>query len=642
LIMCGIIGLLKKEDPILRTDEKRVKNALKKIAYRGPDGEGTWKTNSVLLGHRRLSIIDLSAAGAQPFEIPERGLVVTFNGEIYNYKEIRETLAAKGYSFHSNSDTEVMLKAYDCYGLNFLRHLHGMFAFCLFDSKNNIAILARDPAGEKPLYYYIDSERLIFSSEIKVFHIFPEIDLSIDEESVRAYFALQYIPGPNTIYSKIKKISAGVALEIDLANWKTQEHQYWSFENVQSQFQSTPDEIEALLAQSVRYRLVADVEVGLLLSGGIDSTLLAIHAQKAGANLRVFSAGFDRQDLDEVQYARQLADYLGMQQVIIDGGKLDGDTFDKIIFHADEPLGDPACIPTFLLARELSNHVAVVLSGEGADELFWGYDTYRYERLWRWMSWMRFSLIRFPGYKDIVADWESSANFSSGLTRAAKLFSAEYDLGPSRWTSVFADHTIANRLMPSLGSAQPIVYLREMEAKMMELRTRLGWLNGSLSTDLCFWLPDDLLTKVDRMMMAHGVEARAPYLDPDLMVAALSLPEKNKMNGSQGKLILRDMVKKNLPGAMGKALAQRKKHGFEVPVSNWLKNTLRERVEESFSVNSLVQSGLLNSTYVRNLWSSFLSASAETPMRRKLWLVFCFQAWFEEHQKNFGLRRDVN
>lgn len=640
--MCGIIGLLKKEGPIFQPDGRRVQIALRKMAYRGPDGEGTWKSSNVLLGHRRLSIIDLSAAGAQPFEIPERGLVITFNGEIYNYKEIRETLAARGYSFRSNTDTEVLLSAYDCYGLDFLTHLRGMFAFCLFDSKKNTAILARDPAGEKPLYYYQDSDRLIFSSEIKAFHAFPEIELSIDDESVRAFFALQYMPGPHTIYSKIRKIPAGSALEINLADWKTQEYHYWSFENIQTQIRSKPDEIEELISQSVRHRQVADVEVGLLLSGGIDSTLLAFYAQKAGANLRVFSARFDRQDLDETQYARQVADCLGMQQVVIDGGKLDGDTFDKIIFHADEPLGDPACIPTFLLARELSNHVTVVLSGEGADELFWGYDTYRYERLWRWMSWMRHSLNRFSGYTDMVADWESSAGFSSGLTRAAKLFSSAYDLGPARWTSVFADHTVASRLMLPLRAAQPIVYLREMEAKMMELQTRLGWLKGSLSTDLHFWLPDDLLTKVDRMMMAHGVEARAPYLDPDLMSAALSLPERYKMNSSQGKLILRNLVEKNLPGEMGKALARRKKHGFEVPVSDWLKNTLRDRVEERFSVNNLDQSGLLNSTYVRNLWSSFLSTPGETPMRRKLWLVFCFQSWLEEHRKNFGFREDVN
>ena len=638
--MCGIIGLLKKEDPIFQPDERRVQNALRKMAYRGPDGEGTWKANNVLIGHRRLSIIDLSAAGAQPFETPERGLVVTFNGEIYNYKEIREILVARGYSFRSNTDTEVLLKAYDCYGLDFLRHLRGMFAFCLFDSKNNAAILARDPAGEKPLYYYLDSERLIFSSEIKAFHAFPEVDLSIDEESVRAFFELQYIPGPHTIYDKIKKIPAGVALEINLGDWKTQEHQYWSFENIKTQFQAQPDEIDALISQSVRYRLVADVEVGLLLSGGIDSTLLAFYAKEAGANLRVFSARFDRQELDEAKYARQVTDYLGMQQVIIDGGKLDVDTFDKIIFHADEPLGDPACIPTFLLARELSNHVTVVLSGEGADELFWGYDAYRYERLWRWVCWMRYSLNRLSGFKDMVSAWESS-NFSSGLTRTSKLFSASYDIGPSRWTSVFADHTISNRLMPSLGGAQPIIYLREMETKLMELQTRLGWLKGSLATDLHFWLPDDLLTKVDRMMMAHGVEARAPYLDPDLMIAALSLPEKYKMNGSQGKLILRNLVEKNLPGEMGRALARRKKHGFEVPVSDWLKNTLRDRVEERFSVKGLAQSGLLDSTYVRNLWSSFLSAPGETPMRRKLWLVFCFQSWLEEHRKSFGFRGDV-
>ncbi|MGB8981536.1 MAG: asparagine synthase (glutamine-hydrolyzing) [Anaerolineales bacterium] len=637
--MCGIVGLLTRERPVRQSDEECLKRVMNKIAYRGPDGSGVWRSESVLLGHRRLSIIDLSEAGAQPFEIAEKGLAITFNGEIYNFKEIRQTLISHGYTFHSHSDTEVILLAYDHYGIDFLSHFRGMFAFCLFDQKKNIAILARDPAGEKPLYYYLDSDKLIFSSEIKAFHAFPETDLAVDEESVRAFFVLQYIPGPHTIYRQIKRLPAGSALKIELRNWDAHLVQYWSIEGGRAH-PSTPGEIEELLLASVRYRLIADVEVGLLLSGGIDSTLLALHSKRAGSNPRVFSAGFERDELDETHFARQIADHLQMQQVVINGGQLDRDTFDQIIFHADEPLGDPACIPTFLLARELSKYVKVVLSGEGADELFWGYDTYRYERVWRQLAWLRPLAAQWPGFRKLVSKWEGSPHVHPAFTRLAKLLSASYDLGPSRWTSVFADHTI-DRLMPSVSSASAI-YLEEMESGLLQLRSRMNSLTGDLSGDLLYWLADDLLVKVDRMTMAHGVEARAPYLDPDLIAAALALPEKYKMNGSMGKLVLRHQIEKYFPGDLGKAFARRKKHGFEVPVTDWLKTTLREQVEDRLSPQKLSQSGLLDPAYVRNLWRTFLSTPNETPLRRKLWLIVCFQSWLEFHQRHFDLHEAAN
>ena len=226
----------------------------------------------------------MSDAGAQPFEIAEKGLVITFNGEIYNFKEVRETLISHGYTFRSHSDTEVILLAYDYYGTGFLGHLQGMFAFCLVDRRKNIAILARDPAGEKPLYYYFDSHHLIFSSEIKAFHAFPEIELSIDIESVKSFFSLQYIPGTGSIYQKIKRVPAGSILELNLNIWEIHQQKYWSIERKLDQYPAAPEDIDSLISESVRQRLVADVEVGLLLSGGIDSALLASYAYSSGAS----------------------------------------------------------------------------------------------------------------------------------------------------------------------------------------------------------------------------------------------------------------------------------------------------------------------------------------------------------------------
>lgn len=634
--MCGIIGLFTKDRPVLPSDEAQVQCVLEKLAYRGPDGVETWSSDKVLLGHRRLSIIDLSPAGAQPFVDAGRGLVMTFNGEIYNFQDIRAILASNGYIFHSQTDTEVILSAYDHYGINFLSHLRGMFAFCLFDQKKNIAILARDPAGEKPLYYYLDSDLLIFSSEIKTFHAFPGIDLSIDIESVKAFFTLQYIPGPHTIYGRIRKLPPGRALEINLDNWSVRETQFWSFENTRSD-PSTLEEIDMLLSESVRYRLIADVEVGLLLSGGIDSALLASYAYNNGARLRVFTARFDEKDLDESKYAQQVANHLDLQQIVITGGQLTPDTFDQVIFHGDELLGDPACIPTFLLSREISKHVKVVLSGEGADELFWGYDAYRLEKIWRWFSWMRGPFSRMPGFQKMVSAWEISNRFPAGLTRLGKLLSANYELGASRWTSVFADHTLKN-LIASNSKNDQVTYLQEMEQRIVQLAEHMDSFDASLSGDLLYWLADDLLMKVDRMTMAHSVEARAPYLDPDLILKALALPQNHKLQGNTGKVILRKLIERHFPGNVGKSLAWRKKHGFEVPVNSWLRNNLRECVEDRLSPVKLAKSGFLDVPLAVKLKENFYSSPAYSPLRRKLWMLLCFQTWYDLHESGFGFR----
>jgi asparagine synthase (glutamine-hydrolysing) len=636
--MCGIIGIFHREQPIQEADQERLERVLEKLIYRGPDGKGTWASDKVLLGHRRLSIIDLSAAGAQPFVDEKLGFVITFNGEIYNYQEIRSRLVSVGYTFKSQSDTEVILNAYDHYGIDFLSHLRGMFAFCLFDSKRNTAILARDPAGEKPLYYYADERTMVFASEIKVLHAFPEADLAIDVESVKAFFSLQYIPGPHTIYQRVRKLPAGCVLEMDLDTWTWREHRYWSFENNHVN-PSTPEEVDALLSQSVRYRLVADVEVGLLLSGGIDSALLASYAHRNGVKPRTFVARFDEQNLDESHYAQQVAAYLGLEQITVTGGHLTPDVFDQVIFHGDELLGDPACVPTFLLAREVSKYVKVVLSGEGADELFWGYDTYRYERIWRRFSWLRGIFSRSSRFQNIVSSWETSGQVPAGLTRLGKLLSVNYDIGAARWTSVFADHTLKS-LMTS--NDTQLIRLQEIEQRIVRPTQYMDPFSASLSGDLLYWLADDLLMKVDRMTMAHSVEARAPFLDPELILKALALPAKHKLKGKTGKHMLRELVEKHFPADMGRSLAWRKKHGFEVPVSSWLHQNLRECVEDRLSPAKLVKSGLLDTAFVLDLKKNFYASKGDTSLRRKIWMLLCFQSWYEMHEAGFGFRQTVS
>lgn len=633
--MCGIIGLLTREKPILPSDIERMRSVLQKIAYRGPDGMETWNSGKTLLGHRRLSIIDLSPAGAQPFIDHERQLVITFNGEIYNFRELRETLESLGYMFYSNTDTEVILYAYDYFGSDFLSHLNGMFAFCLFDEKRNIAILARDPAGEKPLYYYLDSQKLIFSSEIKAFHAFSELDLSIDEESVRAFFALQYIPGPHTVYRSIRRLHPGSAMIINLDQWTSHEAQYWS---VQSHHldSSTPDEIDALLSKSVCYRLIADVEVGLLLSGGIDSALLASYARQHGSKLRTFTARFEQENLDELKYAQQVANHLDLEHIVITGGQVTPEIFDKVIFHGDELLGDPACIPTFLLSHEISKYVKVVLSGEGADELFLGYDTYRFEKAWRRLLWARSIFSNLPGFRSMIGAWDSSNKIPPAWTRLGKLLAAENDIGAARWTTVYADYAVRNLVPSHIGFQSG--YLQEIEQRIGGLAQTMDPYEASLTGDLLYWLPDDLLMKVDRMTMAHGVEARAPYLAPDLIPKALALPQKYKLRRKTGKIVLRGLVEKYFPGEIGRTLAWRKKHGFEVPVNTWLRDQLRGSVEDRLSPAKLAKSGLIDVSFAMQIKKNFYQSHTDTSFRRKLWLLLCFQTWYEMHETSFGFR----
>ena len=635
--MCGIVGVLYKEKYIDETDRASLSRALKAITYRGPDGFGIWENKCVLLGHRRLSIIDLSEAGTQPLVDKERGLVITFNGEIYNYREIRKSLSAKGYRFRTHTDTEVILYCYDYYGDDFLSLLHGMFAFCLYDQKKNTALLVRDRIGKKPLYYYRDEEQIIFTSEIKLFHAFNNVPLNIDLKSLEAYFTLQYIPGINSIYEDIKKVAPGEFLKINLWNWHVQHHQYWSLldQIAQPKRYVSLEEVDRAISQSVRYRLVADVEVGVLLSGGVDSSLLSSYASEQGRPIRAFTAKFDHEVLDELPYASQVARILGLDLISIEGDYITPDIFYDVVFHADEPLGDAACVPTYMLAKTLSNHVKVVLSGEGADELFWGYDFYRYEILWQYIKWIRALFSKLP-LQTIVSNLEITPNVPSWLIRLAKVFSTQYELGAARWTTVFADGFIGRLLGDSISNGCRS-YLQEMNLVFQKFASASNPYIGSLSLDMAFWLPDDLLVKVDRMTMAHSVEARAPFLDHKLIELVTSISPQYKANLFKTKNILRQLLARKLPPSMGHNIAYRKKHGFETPIAEWMTNQLRSVCEDRLSPSALASSGILNAAYVHRLWEAFLCSRTTSPLRRKLWLLICFQTWYFWHERKFDL-----
>jgi len=636
--MCGLAAVLKRHERITEDERLGMDRLLEVMAYRGPDSSQAWCRDRVLLGHRRLSIIDLSDAGRQPFHQEESGLHIVFNGEIYNYRELRAELA-DSHEFKSDTDTEVILAAYERFGANFVRRLRGMFAFVLVDDRRGKVLMARDPLGKKPLYYAIDDDRLLVASEIKALHAFGG-DFSLDPESVAAFFTLQYIPGPFTIYRGVRRLMPGERLVLEFEGWTFEKSRYWSLAALPERHpRDVLESVHVALEESVRYRLVADVEVGVLLSGGVDSTLLSWYAQRLSERpLRAFSVAFGSEDLDESPYARAVAEELGMVMVVENGDAVHQDTFERVVFHADEPLGDPACIPTFGIAKALSHHVKVVLSGEGADELFWGYPHYRRHQRLSWLP----SLQARNGLLSLLAGaLEQHPLVPGPIARLEKAVSCPAELGSARWTCVFGPHSLRRLVGEELGggSGTPrfVAQFEEWQAQ----RGRVSDDPAAPGTlDLAFWLPDDLLMKVDRMTMAHSVEARAPFLDQHLVELAVGLPEALKSSGPETKRLLRKLVRDKLPPRVVELVAGRKKHGFEVPIVRWMKTDLRDLAEEAFSRKNVAASGVLDVECAVRLWRRFAGARhVERGYARKIWLLLCFLEWHRQHAGHFGFRR---
>ena len=630
--MCGIVGLIHREPSIGKYDLNSLMEAMDNISYRGPDGWGIWNDEKVALGHRRLSIIDLTDTGHQPMVNSNSEIVVIFNGEIYNYQSLRKELEARGYIFQSTSDTEVLIHAYHCFGTDFLSRLRGMFAFCIYDFHHQKILLARDRIGKKPLYYCLNNNSLTFASEIKAFHSFKNVELIIDQESIKSFLVLQFIPGPHSIYKNINRLAQGNYLELNLATWQVSTRPYWSLIDTLSEDYNDVDlqEIDEKLAESIQLRLISDVEVGLLLSGGIDSSLISWYAANKKTQIRAFTASFERDDLDETSYAKLVAKHLNIDLVVTQGGNITPNLFEKIIFHMDEPLGDPACVPTFLLAQAFSKYVKVILSGEGADELFLGYPHFFYEAYWPFLNPFQ-AFIKKIISPELASRWEKQAAIPPTLVRGAKAVSASQNLGAMRWTTVFSEYSAA-RLT---GSNNVFPYLEEMSDTYRNIRVHHSHLKASAAMDLLYWLPDDLLVKIDRMTMAHSVEARAPFLDQELISLVLNIPPEKMRNFRKSKILLKTLVSKKFSSPIRETLINRPKHGLETNTTEWLKGPLRVVADERLSPSALTSSGMLDPKEAKSFWDSFKNASVYSPLRRKAWLMLVLQSWNIWHNRKF-------
>jgi asparagine synthase (glutamine-hydrolysing) len=641
--MCGIAGFwLKKtlaEHPVELLN--RMGNAL---AHRGPDDPGTFYDNNAGLGlsFRRLSIIDLSAEGHQPMASASGRYRIIFNGEIYNFEEIRVELGRRAWRGHS--DTEVMLAAIEHWGLTAaVQRFVGMFAFALWDSFEQRLHLVRDRVGIKPLYYgYVDGN-FVFASELKALKVFPKFSAEIDRDTLAAYMRCGYVPAPYSIYKDVRQLSAGHILSLNAGETTPVLSAFWSAEDIahsgiKNQVLGNDEEIieqlRAKLAEAVRLRMIADVPLGAFLSGGIDSSaIVALMQSQSSRPVKTFTIGFHEDAYNEAEHARKIAEHLGTDHTELIVTPQDAlDVVPLLPSMYDEPFADPSQIPTHLVSKLARRHVTVALSGDGGDELFCGYARYSFvNSLWN-------ALKRIPGpaartvanlIRSIPARIIDRASSSLPLPRRLQN-------SPGQKLHRLADHLMAQdpaeiylravSMWPDpaavvLGSREYQVVAQSIRkfADMPDVREM------AMITDLTNYLPDDILTKVDRASMAAGLEARVPLLDHRVVEFAWRLPLNFKIRKHQTKWALRQVLYRYVPPA----LVERPKMGFGVPIDLWLREPLREWAADLLSPESLSRHGFFSVKPIREKWEEHVSGARN--WQYLLWPVLMFQAWIAQN-----------
>jgi asparagine synthase (glutamine-hydrolysing) len=629
--MCGIAGYAAM-DPRAPLDPGPVRGMLRRIAHRGPDDEGVHTASGVVLGHRRLSIIDVEG-GHQPLFGRTEATAIIANGEIYNYRALRRELEACGHRFRTASDTEVAAHAYDAWGMEFLDRLEGMYALALWDGARRRLVLARDRMGEKPLYWTVAGGLLVFGSELTAVTAHPAVDVEIDVRSLSKYLALEYVPAPDTILRDVHKLEPGTCLVLE--DGDTAVRTYWRLDPAASQTTLPYDDaVRALrghLETAVRSRLVSDVPLGIFLSGGIDSSAIAALAAREGA-LETFSIGFEEASFDETRYAREVAARIGSRhhEQVVRGSDMP-ELVPDLGRMLDEPLGDASILPTAALSRFARGSVTVALGGDGGDELFAGYPMHQAQRLSRWTR-----LVPAPLHRalDAVAARlpVSHGNFSAAFRLRSFLrgSAARPPANHALWMSSFSPAEQQTLLSDdALALCDPAAALDGFRAAWAAsegapLLARDGYI------DAVTYLPNDILMKVDRASMAVALEVRAPFLSREVVEFAFSLPDAYRMKGLTGKRILRDAVADLVPASV----LRRPKKGFGMPVARWLMGPLRTLAGDLLSGERLREAGWFRPDAVRRLLDDHWAGRAD--LRKPLWTLLVFELWREQH----GAARD--
>ena len=659
--MCGIAGLLTAGSGDADGTSAILQNMTRSLAHRGPDAEGYWMEGEVALGHRRLSILDLSDAGAQPMRSESGRHVIVFNGEIYNHLDMRRDLAADGAApdWRGHSDTETLLAGITHWGLDeTLQRAKGMFALALWDRSEKRLSLARDRMGEKPLYWGWAGQALVFGSELKALRTHPNCPRDVCRVALAQYLRFMYVPAPRSIHPGLYKLEPGTILTVDGAPPSTPPEEpirpgghhgsisirrYWDLNveieaGAQNQIEDEGDAVAALgevLGKAVQRQMISDVPLGAFLSGGVDSSaIVALMQAQSERPVQTFTIGFDEAAFDESPYAAAVASHLGTAHTKL--RVTDADARD-VIPHLpdlyDEPFADSSQIPTHLVCRAARQHVTVALSGDGGDELFGGYNRY----FWGPKIWDRFALLPHPlrqGLGKIIRSvplsvWDAAgSNYNrlrSGSTGISRLGDKAHRLGDRLRTVKTTDDLY--RSLVSEWSLEAGIMLGISEDPTSQLDDPLPE-NGvddpamqMMVQDMRSYLPDDILCKVDRAAMGVSLETRTPFLDPDVIALAARLPMALKIHEGQGKWALRQVLYQHVPREM----IERPKAGFAIPIGIWLRGPLRDWAEELLSHERLDKDGFFDPEIIRQTWVEHLSGRRDWTTR--LWAILMFQAW---------------
>jgi len=639
--MCGIAGWINlKQSDSNHGAEAVLHSMCDTIVHRGPNSEGLWMDDTVALGMRRLSIIDLET-GDQPVFNCDRSVIVMMNGELYNYREVRTELEKKGHKFTTKSDTEILPHLYEEYGEGLLEHVNGMYAFSLWDSRRKKLVIARDRFGEKPLYYGVFDDKLIWASEPKAILAHPAVMPELDFNALRHYVSFDYVPAPMSIFKGIHKLPAAHVLTVENGEVKTR--RYWDISwtnsppyeggvadsrggslNGDGTLVRKAAELRDLLSDAVRMRLVSDVPLGILLSGGIDSSTVAAFAvQHATERVKTFSIGFEEDSFDESKYARQVARHLNTEHY---EDKLSaataGDLISEIGTWLDEPMSDGSLIPTYLLARFVRKHVTVALGGDGGDELFAGYPMY-YAHTVAAKYLAIPSILRRGLIEPVVNALPVSTKNMSFDYKAKRFVRASHYDDVTRHHSWFGSFSIDQhkQLFSKDVLAQTDADIYRGVRELVGRSDAKNVIEQMQYADINFYLAEDILTKVDRAAMAVSLETRAPFLDPRIGQFAASIPVEYKLKGKSGKVILKEAMRDLLP----QDILHRPKKGFGIPIAEWLKGRLNPLMHDMLAPERLNKQGLFNSDYVQRLITEHESGRASH--HKELWTLLVFQLW---------------
>ena len=596
--MCGINGIITKD----KNKKQLIKKMNDKIIHRGPNAEGTYIDETLALGQRRLSIIDLDS-GNQPIYNEDKTIIIIYNGEIYNYKELKEDL--KEYKFQTKSDTEVILHGYEKWGYEVLNKLRGMFAFCIYDKNKNELFIARDYFGIKPLYYYKTNDLFLFSSEIKSFLEIPGFNKELNKEMLGAYLTFSFTPGSNTFFKNVYKLSPGHYMTVNTKTKDLKIKKYFTlkFSKTDKTYEEIVNDISSSMKESVKYHLISDVEVGSFLSSGIDSSYLVSMARPD----KTYTVGYDDKKYNEIDYAKDLTERLGIKNISSKISKKEYmNAISNVFYHMDEPTTDACSIAVYFLSKLASKDVKVVLSGEGADEFFGGYNSYDDNPYTKLPLWIRKTIAS-------ICKILPKNKYTRYLIRRGKSLEESY---------VSINRNFYDDELDDILNFKDYLKNKDILKDTYIEYKEENELNKKLAIDIRYWLADNILLIVDKMTMAFSIESRVPFTDIEIFKLASTLPKEYKIRNNTTKASLRDAAKRDIPNESYK----KKKLGFPVPIREWIKDEdFYNEIKNTFSLD--IAKELFQQENILKLLEEHKNGKKDN--YRRIWAIYSFLKWYE-------------